>query len=135
MTISKTIQVQGLNAVATTPKVRIMIRDHMLEAVLGSINILGIPGLRTLDLKKRVLQALPITVSGSDRHAPKLRNTSVWRYRPIPTKSTLKGSLISLLQRLEKQGCIVRATASTYQSPGWGVAKSGKLSSANSFIM
>ncbi|KYO43057.1 hypothetical protein Y1Q_0012935 [Alligator mississippiensis] len=55
-----------------------------------------------------------------------LCNMSIWRYKPIPTKDSLKGALIDLLQRLEQQGCIQLITASTRLSPGWGIAKPGK---------
>lgn len=59
---SKTIMVQGLNATAATAKVKFWVVSHNkpLEAVLGGINILGIPGIKALQLKEQTLQALPL---------------------------------------------------------------------------
>ncbi|KYO46134.1 hypothetical protein Y1Q_0021695 [Alligator mississippiensis] len=128
MKTTKAIMVQGLNATATTARVKFSVTGYCkpLEAVLGGINILEIPGIKALQLKEQILQALPLSITGPDRHQPTLCNTSTWRYKPIPTKDPLKGALINLLQCLEQQGCIKPITASTRLLPGWGIAKPGK---------
>ncbi|XP_059588628.1 uncharacterized protein LOC109286261 isoform X1 [Alligator mississippiensis] len=125
---SKIIMVQGLNAISTAKKVKFWIHNHKktLKAVLGGINILDIPGIKTLQLKKLIFQALPFFIAEPIRHQPTLHNTSTWRYKPIPTKRHLQKALVTLLQRLEQQGCITPIAASTHLSPGWGIAKPGK---------
>ncbi|XP_025052870.1 uncharacterized protein LOC112549280 isoform X2 [Alligator sinensis] len=124
----KAIKVQGLHAIAVATKVKFTVAGYhrALEAVLGGINILGIPGLRALEPEEQVLQALPISVSKMDQHRPTLHNTSTWRYKPIPMKGPLREALVTLLQRLEQQECIKPVAASTHLSPGWEIAEPGK---------